>query len=323
MHLLSFSLIEPEDKFYLYYPSWLNVGESHLYKLALKATNAHGWGFKRFGASREEYSREMIRAPLYKNYLDAMDQAADNALQQLNAKERMLLMKSRTAFIYADAWGETGPFEDVTSPLHSAIMDTLPKNLVKKFAIKDFTCKVRGEEHAFMQAMRLAQDYLDWRLYDFVVICAAYRAVPCLVFSQQAMNGRSKNKQTHLNISVERVGCFVFSQREASLGIQCGKMLTAPQGAPLEQVISGLDPQQDWLALASLKKDAAFEKQLADAAGSIRHINLVDMYGESGPVTPALSLIFQQRQRYQAGKVRTLLKDVFGGYIWFDSWSMH
>jgi hypothetical protein len=34
---------------YLYYPSWLNVWESHSYNTALKTTGANGWRFKRFG----------------------------------------------------------------------------------------------------------------------------------------------------------------------------------------------------------------------------------------------------------------------------------
>ena len=47
MYLSSFSLIEPEDKFYFYQPSWLNAWESHLFNKELKSTHANGWGLKR------------------------------------------------------------------------------------------------------------------------------------------------------------------------------------------------------------------------------------------------------------------------------------
>ena len=33
--------------------------------------------------------------------------------------------------------------------------------------------------------MSLAKDYLSWDVFDYVVICAAYRAIPVLVFSDE------------------------------------------------------------------------------------------------------------------------------------------
>ena len=68
MYLSSFSLIEPEDKFYFYQPSWLNAWESHLFNKALKSTHANGWGLKRFGTQPELYAGEMIRNPQYQKY---------------------------------------------------------------------------------------------------------------------------------------------------------------------------------------------------------------------------------------------------------------
>ncbi len=47
-------------------------------------------------------------------------------------KERMLLLKSRTAFIYIDSWGESGVFEYNISSLNLSTIDTLPKSLIKK-----------------------------------------------------------------------------------------------------------------------------------------------------------------------------------------------
>lgn len=108
MYLSSFSLVEPEDKFYFYQPSWLNAWEAHLFNKALKSTHANGWGLKRFGTQPDLYPGEMIRNPHYQKYLEAMEKAADDALMALPTKERMKLLKQRTAFIYVDSWGEYG-----------------------------------------------------------------------------------------------------------------------------------------------------------------------------------------------------------------------
>jgi hypothetical protein len=59
----------------------------------------------------------------------------------------------------------------------------LPKNLVKKFSVQDVTCKVRGENYSFVQAMQLAQDYLTWNILIIFVICGGYRAIPLLDFT--------------------------------------------------------------------------------------------------------------------------------------------
>jgi len=82
MYLSSFSLVEPEDKFYFYQPSWLNAWEAHLFNKALKSTHANGWGLKRFGTQPDLYPGEMIRNPHYQKYLEAMEKAADGAADQ-------------------------------------------------------------------------------------------------------------------------------------------------------------------------------------------------------------------------------------------------
>ncbi len=107
--------------------------EAHMYERGLYGTRANGWGLKRFGVENDIYAPERIRNPQYMPYLEAMEQVTDSALQQMPTKERMKLMKSRTAFIYADSWGESGPFEKISSALHIATIDTLPKNLLKSF----------------------------------------------------------------------------------------------------------------------------------------------------------------------------------------------
>lgn len=151
IYLSSWALTEPDDIFYFYQPTWLNAWEAHMYERGLYGTRANGWGLKRFGVENDIYAPERIRNPQYMPYLEAMEQVTDSALQQMPTKERMKLMKSRTAFIYADSWGESGPFEKISSALHIATIDTLPKNLLKKFSITEPTCKIRGEKQAFVR----------------------------------------------------------------------------------------------------------------------------------------------------------------------------
>lgn len=74
-----------------------------MYERGLYGTRANGWGLKRFGVENDIYAPERIRNPQYMPYLEAMEQVTDSALQQMPTKERMKLMKSRTAFIYADS----------------------------------------------------------------------------------------------------------------------------------------------------------------------------------------------------------------------------
>ncbi|GLR09746.1 ATP-binding protein [Mixta theicola] len=320
VYLSSFSVIEPEEEFYLYYPSWLNVWESHLYNRAIKSTNAQGWYFKRFGCDKALYAREMIRKPAYINYIEAMEQAAEQALQQLVAKERMRLMKSRTAFIYADAWGESGLFENITSALHVAVIDTLPKNLLKKFSVKEFACKVRGEQHAFMQALRMAQDYLSWDVFDFVVICVTYRAIPLLVFSTAESVAQDKSRDSQMNISVERVGCFIFSQRKSALQVECGKYaLPASHKITLDTLCAdNADITQ--LAVAGLSTNLLYRQGADNQHASMPDIiSLSEKYGDSGCLTPALGWIYLDRHAASSGKMRTVMPDALGGYHYFDT----
>lgn len=319
MYLSSFAITEPEESVYLFYPSWVNVWESHMYNRSLKSTHAHAWGFKRFGTTKTSYTREMIRTPEYKQYLDAMDNVCDAALHQLSAKARMQLMKSRTAFIYVDSWGESGPFEDISSALHTAMIDTLPKNLVKKFSVKDFTCKIRGEKQSLVQAMRVAQDYLDWDIFDNVVICAAFRAVPVLAMSEEDIvtdkKAARRKRDIRMNLCVERVGCFVFNNRDGEHQVNCGHYIIPTSDEVLHNDLLNLSAGVEHICYAGLRKSEPVRTLLArDNA-----MSLVDTYGGSGCMTPALSWVWLEQHGNIQGKIRTLVPDNFGGYTWFDT----
>lgn len=310
MYLASHAFVEPEEPLVLYYPSWLNVWEANSYKKALTVTQANSWGFKRFGTIKESYIRETIRHPDYIAYIDAIEKAADSALHELSTKERMQLLKSRTALIYVDSWGESGVFESNISALHTSVINTLPKSLVKKFAVTDFTCKIRGEKLALMQAMRMAQDYLNWDVFDFVIICAGYRAIPILAFTAANRAPNPKEKKSAeipgINVSTERAGCFIFSQKESPLKISCGRYV-APDTAKYQQAVAEMD--------------------LISCAGghnpylsTEKTIDLIKIYGESGCLTPALSWQYINQRALSQGCIRTVLAENAGGYSYFDTW---
>lgn len=318
MYLSSYAFVEPEEPIVVYYPSWLNVWESHAYNNALKSTNANSWGFRRFGISNDTYIREATRKANYIPYIDAFEKAADAALHELSAKERMQLLKSRTAFIYVDSWGEQGAFEYNISAMHSSTLDTLPKNLVKKFSVNNVTCKIRGEKNALMQAMRLAQDYLDWHVFDFVIICGGFRATPLLAFSIENMHSGYKEKRTqetpNINLSVERVGCFIFSKRESQLKINCGAYIRTDNEVPREGA-SFLNPDISVVSYAGRNR-----ANLQITASPVKTLDLVNLYGDSGCLTPALSWQYITHRAMSEGCIRTIMPMHSGGYHYFDTW---
>ncbi|RNT35932.1 ATP-binding protein [Klebsiella aerogenes] len=227
----------------------------------------------------------------------------------------MLLLKSRTAFIYIDSWGESGVFEYNISSLNLSTIDTLPKNIIKKFSINNVTCKIRGENYSLFQAMALAQDYLAWDVFDFVVICGGYRAVPLLAFTAESLR-HCETKKPHkyvpgVNFSIERVGCFIFSRRESHLRVNCGPYI--PNG-----------PGSLFVSQSENNNDIDF---IAYAGGinkskppSNNGIDLITRYGCSGCMTPALSWQYITQHALHNGCLRTVIPGVAGGYAYFDTW---
>lgn len=52
-------------------------------------------------------------------------------------------------------------------------------------------------------------------------------------------------------------------------------------------------------------------------------VNILDLstiFGSSGCLTPALSWEYLQQNVPRGTKIRTIVKDSFGGSAWFDSW---
>lgn len=105
-----------------------------------------------------------------------------------------------------------------------------------------------------------------------------------------------------MNLSVERVGCFILSQRESAIRLQCGEYHsgTAPQHATDIDVMAFSERRQ---------------MPSRPAAGVI---DLVAHYGESGCLTPALSMDYLTRHIHPGGKMRTVIADKQFGYHYFD-----
>ncbi|EHT07435.1 ATP-binding protein [Klebsiella pasteurii] len=315
MHLLSWSLIEPEAPLFLYSPSWLNVWEAHSYNMALKNTDANSWAFKRFGTRTDAYVKEVVNRTNYMAYISALEKVSDAAMQTLSQKERMLLMKSRTAFIYVDSWGEAASFEYDISTLHLSTIDTLPKNLVKKFSVDNVTCKIRGEKNALIQAMRLAQDYLNWDVFDFVIICGGYRSIPLLAFTAANITPRRETKKSRnipgMNLSIERVGCFIFSQATGDLKINCGPYLSTDFSRYDKYHESDID-------LIAFSGEGCSITPFFN--NSVKLLDLEKKYGFSGCITPALSWCYIFQHAFNGGRMRTILPDCNNGFSYFDTW---
>ncbi|QHM70560.1 hypothetical protein C7M51_00836 [Mixta intestinalis] len=189
--------------------------------------------------------------------------------------------------------------------------------------MKGFTCKMRGEKQSLMQAMRVAQDYLNWDVCDFVVICAAYRSIPLLVFSDEDIAGGGKRKQqdTHINLSVERAGCFIFSKRESALRINCGRYINAGNDIQRAAPLFATDESIDRIFFTGLRKSRAGSTLVkAIEAAGIEALNLTEKYGGSGCLTPALSWVSLEQQSLATGALRTIVPDNYGGYNYFDTW---
>ncbi|MFN6887144.1 ATP-binding protein, partial [Proteus mirabilis] len=75
-------------------------------------------------------------------YLSAIEHVVDHAVGQLDTKSQFLLKKERNGLIYIDAWGELTAFEQIDSLRDVFTLNIIPRNIVKKYSIKNFSCKI-------------------------------------------------------------------------------------------------------------------------------------------------------------------------------------
>jgi hypothetical protein len=329
---VGFSLLEPRISMQRFSPSWYNVWEAWLHKKANAKAGSDQWLFKRFGIDSETLPEEALRKANYRDWLNGLSAACTQAVAQLGSKGEFRLRHERNALIYVDAWGETSVFEEANSWRDSLSIDILPKNIVRDYGIKDFTCKLRGERNGLMNAVQMAQDCLNSNMADNVIICGQFRSFPVLVFSEtQRFPSASQRWQTSANsqVSVERVGCMILKkasgqgvalhlsdyqllpgsthQRASLLADRCQQYLGADTRAVL-----GITPPA--LSLRAVQKQA-FEQLPA----SLTRVSLNELYGDSGCMNPALAWQYLLQGNLTGHSLLSVL-DGEGGAWLLENW---
>jgi hypothetical protein len=332
INLVGFSLLEPRISLQRFSPSWYNVWEAWLHKKANTKAGSTQWLFKRFGIDSETLPEEALRKANYRDWLNGMSAACTQAVAQLGSKGEFRLRHERNALIYVDAWGETSVFEGANSWRDSLSIDILPKNIVRDYGIKDFTCKLRGERNGLINALRVAQDCLNSNMADNVIICGQFRSFPALVFSEaERFPASTERGPTPANsqFSVERVGCLILKkqpgqgvavqlsdyqllpdsahQRAMLLADRCKQYLGADTRAVL-----GITPPA--LSLRAVQRQA-FEQLPA----SLTCVSLSDLYGDSGCMNPALAWQYLLQGNITGHSLLSVL-DGEGGAWLLENW---
>ncbi|TQI80546.1 hypothetical protein FHU10_4583 [Serratia fonticola] len=333
VNLVGFSLLEPRLPMQRFSPSWYNVWEAWWHKKANAKAGSQRWLFKRFGVDGETLPEEALRKANYRDWLNGLSAACTQAVAQLGSKGEFRLKHERNALIYVDSWGETSVFEGVNSWRDSLSVDILPKNIVRDYGIKDFTCKLRGERNGLMNALRVAQDCLNSQMADNVIICGQFRSFPVLVFSETQRFPASRRRgatPANSQFSVERVGCMILKkspgqgvalhlsdymvlpsspqQRAVLLADRCKQYIGADTRAVL-----GVSPPA--LSFRDLQRQA-FEQ----LPSSLACVPLSDIYGDSGCMNPALAWQYLQQNPIAAGHSLLSVLDGEGGAWLLENW---
>lgn len=330
INLVGFALLEPRMSMQRFSPSWYNVWEAWWHKQANVKAGSNQWLFKRFGIDHDMLPEEALRKANYRDWLNGLSAACSKAVAQLGRKGEFQLRHERNALLYVDSWGETSVFEGANSWRDSLSIDILPKNIVRDYGIKDFTCKLRGERNGLMNALRVAQDCLNANMADNVIICGQFRSFPVLVFSEyQRFLSSSKQGITPANcqFSIERVGCMILKkapgqgvalhlsdylplpdsaqQRATLLADRCKQYLGAET-----RVVLGVAPPA--LSMRALQRQM-FE-QLPG-----RCVSLNELYGDSGCMNPALAWQYLRHNDMTGHSLLSVL-DGEGGAWLLENW---
>lgn len=303
VNIAAFSIYEPTKPLIPFIPSWYNVWESHMFNKANKKTGHDSWCFKRYGINYDIYLREGLRKTSYRPYIHAMEQAFDDAYSQLNHKQQNILKKERNGLIYVDSWGELSVFEKIDSWRDAYTLNIIPKSIIKKFGIKDFSCKVRGERNGLMSALLLAQNLLNSNQLDNVFIYGGFRAIPILVFTEierQPKVRKTGNPLINNSISVERTSCLILNKKnDSNTSIYVNRYFSLSEdkresinillknwndciGENTHSIYSAFLPTYEYIDI----QNKSFNKLIPD----VDYYTLNTMYGDSGFLTPALML---------------------------------
>jgi len=331
INLIGFSLLEPSGGMHLFSPTWLNVWEASLYQKAGARAGRERWILKRFGVDDSLLPAQAIRKTNYRDWLNSMSDASEQAMAQLGKRGAFRLRNEKNVLLYIDSWGETSVFETVNSWRDALSVDILPKNIVRDYGIKDFTGKIRGERNALMNALQTAQDCLNSGLADNVIICGMFRNIPVLAFSEIAGLAKQRGGQQdhHCQFSIERIGCLILKKAPGQgIALNISEYFPLPAteaaqklnarwqdyiGTNTRQVFSVAPPSK---ALRQLQTQA-----LETLPSQIEHLILSEYYGDSGCLNPALAWQHLLSHDTQPGHSLLNVLDGEGGAWLLENWS--
>lgn len=301
INVAAYAFYEPQEPLMPFIPSWYNVWESHMLRLVAKKNGGTSWSFQRYGINYDMYLREGIRKTNCRPYLYAIENVVDQAFSCLDTQSQFQLKKERNGIIYIDAWGELTAFEQIDSLRDAFTLNIIPRNIIKKYSIKNFSCKIRGERNGMMSALLLAQKLINSSLLDNIFICGGFRAIPILSFSEidrQPLAPFFKPKTlNHIN-SIERVACIIVSKKVRSdISIYINRYFSIDKNKRKE--IKKLRSEWDELinentksiytaALLTYRYISILEATLSILPSHINHYFLNRLYGDSGFITPVL-----------------------------------
>lgn len=333
INLVGFSLIEPSDGMHLFSPTWLNVWEASLHQKAAIKTGRKKWMLKRFGVDGALLPAQAIRKTHYRDWLNSLSDASEQAMAQLGKKGIFRLRNEKNVLLYVDSWGETSVFEGVNSWRDSLSVDILPKNIVRDYGIKDFTGKIRGERNGLMNALKTAQDCLNNQLADNVIICGLFRSFPVLVFSEIAglKACRGGRQDTHCQFSIERIGCLILKKAPGQgIALNISDYFQLP--ATLNEAVQELNVRwQDYIGtnthhIFSVAPPSKALRQLQHQAfetlpSQIESQILNEYYGDSGCLNPALAWQYLRNHGSKPGHSLLNVLDGEGGVWLLENWS--
>ncbi len=330
--LAGFALSEANSPLLRFTPGWFNVWEAALYNKALARSGGRHWLFRRFGTESDVLAGEALRKASYRAWLNSMSETCARAVSHCGSRGDFRLRHERNALIYADSWGESSTFEGVNSWRDALSVDILPKNIVRDYAIRHFTCKLRGERNGLLAALRVAQDCLNSDMADNVIICGIFRSFPALTFSEMQRYpapGYPRRALADCQVSVERTGCLILRKTPGpGITLRLSRYQTlpsAPRPAAAQLAAlwrSHLDADsREVLSVAppALTMHEIQRRALAALPGGVGGVALADIYGDSGCMNPALAWQHQLRSAARPG--HRLLSVLDGKGVWLlDNW---
>lgn len=285
----------------IYQPQWYKAWEGKLYQDVRSKLGRGCWAMTRFGTGPGPGG--------YRDALQTLAATCREALLQAGVRGGARPRSDRMALLHFDHWGQVSHLENAFSWRDAFNLDVIPKFLLREHGISGFSCRIRGEQGALIDALTVASELLGSGQIDIAVIGGVFRFHPTLGFSaalsdtaaEQQWTG-SKGRQYEADL-IERVGFVVARRPEDSHKGGAGLLLAEPTylalpdgrkaaAKALASAWAESAGDQPWAAYGGMSASvtlAEIEAQAAEQAGVAFH-ELCRTTGDSGCITPFIGL---------------------------------